>query len=393
MFSGFLTWFGIAWRAVTFIVTVPLMYPFARLTRRSTNPWVISGHRGRLHADNAGALHRFLVTETSQDVIWLSASHSAAEVPGAVLRRGSLKARWAILRAPVLIYSHGEDDLDPLLILLRRLLGLRVYLNHSMNHLKAGQMYRADLAAAGTLKRAVMAWTFVDFDMLLASSERERENFALSFPSKVERLTLGGGAHLDTILKRNDGAPSRAIYYLPTWRDTASGRSALGRTLQTLLNHQELRQWLLDEGLEFRIGAHINSPELASAGLTFEAPFVRRDMATVIEDLTSAAIFISDYSGLLFDYLAMDRPLVYFPFDLDAYLKTRRLYVDYREMATGPIVVDVDELVGVLMSGSFQGEEWAQRRAQWRQICIPSLEPGYAAAGYNAILSALGERS
>ena len=293
----------------------------------------------------------------------------------------------------MLVYSHGEDDLDPLLILLRRCLGLRVYLNHSMNHLKAGQMYRADLDAAGPLKRALLAWSFVDFDILLASSERERENFALSFPSKVERLMLGGGAHLDTILSRADSAPSSTIYYLPTWRDTPSGRHALGQTLTALLGHEQLRQWLVEEGFELRIGAHINSPELASADLQFKAPFVRRDMATVIEDLTSASIFISDYSGLLFDFLAMDRPFVYFPFDLDDYLKTRRLYVDYLEMAAGPVVTDTDALVNTLITGSYRDPAWAERRAQWREVCIPTTEPTYAAEGYRTICSVLEGRS
>lgn len=49
--------------------------PVARWRRAvPETPWVISGHRGRIYEDNAGALHDYLCSHTSQPVIWVSGS-------------------------------------------------------------------------------------------------------------------------------------------------------------------------------------------------------------------------------------------------------------------------------------------------------------------------------
>ena len=46
---------------------------------------------------------------------------------------------------------------------------------------------------------------------------------------------------------------------------------------------------------------------------------------------------ISDYSSIFFDYLLLDRPLVFYPYDLEAYrTRSRGLYDDYHHVTPGP---------------------------------------------------------
>ena len=98
-----------------------LFHPFLKLRKKKTAPWVIGGHRGRIIADNS----RELALEAKRQgipILWIGNSATMAEARSLGFRtavRQSWQARLAISQAPCLIYSHGEDDLDLFLILLR----------------------------------------------------------------------------------------------------------------------------------------------------------------------------------------------------------------------------------------------------------------------------------
>ena len=48
-------------------------------------------------------------------------------------------------------------------------------------------------------------------------------------------------------------------------------------------------------------------------------------------------ILITDYSSIYFDYLLLDRPIIFFPYDLESYLKEdSNMYFDYDAMTPGP---------------------------------------------------------
>ncbi len=56
-------------------------------------------------------------------------------------------------------------------------------------------------------------------------------------------------------------------------------------------------------------------------------------------------ILITDYSSVIFDYLLLDKPLIYYAYDLDKYREERGLYYDFDEYIYGDVARDVDELI------------------------------------------------
>jgi hypothetical protein len=384
----------LAWDCASFFLTVPWMLPAALLVRGPSRPWVVGGHRGRLRLDNAGAFHEHLVSRTGQRALWVTGNPALlrelrARGLGAV-RRNSLRARWAILTAPVLVYSHGDDDLDVLLILLRRVLGFRVYLDHSMNYLKAGEFHLPALQRGRGLSRAILAWVQTDFDVLLASSETEVRNFELSFPHKRGSILTGGGAHLDVVLRGRAVPPEATIFYFPTFREDAAGRAQLDRVLEELAASERLRGCLQEAGLRLLVGGHINARGWGAAA----SPFGTVPPAEIGSQLLSCTLFVSDYSGMLFDCLALGKPVVFFAFDLDAYRVHRNFYTPYEELGFGPLARTADELVEIVCSGRWRGSD-AERAAAdaWRRRIFPTLEPTYAASTHAAILREVRRRA
>lgn len=381
------------WSVVSFFLTLPWLLPLALVARGPGRPWVFGGHRGRLRLDNAAALQDHLLAQTTQPSVWVSSSPAvlaacrARGIPA--LRRGGLRARWAILTAPVLVFSHGDDDLDPLFILLRRVAGFRVYVNHSMNLLKAGEAMLPVFETARGLRRAVLAWAQTDFDVCLATSEPEARNFERSYPHKRGAIVPGGGAHLDAVLRGRTGAREPVVFWFPTFREDAAGRAALARERAGLAASAPLAAWLRETGRRLVVGGHVN----AVGGAPGAGPLEAAGPERAGELLLSCEIFVSDYSGLLFDALALDKPILYFPFDRDEYLRRRRLYTDYDDIVCGPVARSAAELVGILVSGRWRVSDEDRARAdRWRRRIFPSVEPVYAAAGYAAILREVRRR-
>jgi CDP-glycerol glycerophosphotransferase len=60
-------------------------------------------------------------------------------------------------------------------------------------------------------------------------------------------------------------------------------------------------------------------------------------------------LLITDYSSIFFDYLLLDRPVLFFPYDLEQYLKhDREMYFNYNEMTPGAKCLEYNELESAL---------------------------------------------
>ncbi len=66
----------------------------------------------------------------------------------------------------------------------------------------------------------------------------------------------------------------------------------------------------------------------------------------IYEDLNSFDVLITDFSSIYFDYLLLDRPIIFSAFDVDGYLKNdRALYYNYSEVTPGPKCVNWNDII------------------------------------------------
>ena len=82
-----------------------------------------------------------------------------------------------------------------------------------------------------------------------------------------------------------------------------------------------------------------------------------------IEDLLMAAdVCISDYSSVIFEYSLLERPMLFFAYDLENYDDWRGFYYSYEEMTPGPVCRTTEELIEALRAAGGD-EERARIRA------------------------------
>jgi len=132
---------------------------------------------------------------------------------------------------------------------------------------------------------------------------------------------------------------ARVVGYFPTWRDGQIERAIPGG-----LDLEQLAAELSAIGCHLVFKPHI---------VTIAPPPVRG--VTTLGQLDDADaylplcdVLITDYSSLAFDFMLLDRPLVYFVPDLDEYTRSRGFYFDPLELMPGPLVRQREDLVGAV---------------------------------------------
>jgi len=81
--------------------------------------------------------------------------------------------------------------------------------------------------------------------------------------------------------------------------------------------------------------------------------------------LAATDVLMTDYSSIFIDYLILDRPICFLPFDLDLYEEEKGLVIDFKNEACipGPIVNNADELLTFFNEVNTSKDDFADRRA------------------------------
>ncbi|MBO6128362.1 MAG: CDP-glycerol glycerophosphotransferase family protein [Pseudobutyrivibrio sp.] len=172
------------------------------------------------------------------------------------------------------------------------------------------------------------------WDCCLASSEFEKYVYAGMFGIPVSRMKVIGMPKNDILVNhtkeyRNEirkklGIPEgkTAILYAPTFREEANFKEVFDVDV-------DLWQKTLGPNFVLLYRAH---PVVSSGSKNISDFFIDVTNYEVVEDIMIAAdILVSDYSGIIFDYCIMEKPIFLWTYDYDKYNKIRGLYFDIRK--------------------------------------------------------------
>ena len=169
---------------------------------------------------------------------------------------------------------------------------------------------------------------------------------------------------------------TRVVLYAPTWRDDQYDARS-GYVYEPPLDVGRLRA-ALGEGWLLLFRAHYivtNKIDFAE-----HAGFVR-DVSGIddINELALASdVLVTDYSSVYFDYALLDRPMIFFMYDLERYASRLRGFYLPIEDVPGPIVTTQDALEAALLDPSLATRD-AARRAELNARMSPHDDGGATA--------------
>ena len=183
------------------------------------------------------------------------------------------------------------------------------------------------------------AWTFKDAMRLDESQIRaigiSRTDlfFDPEFASKSKRKLLDKYPQIGN---------RKIILYAPTFR----GRVASGQAPDQL-DIEMMADVLKDEYVLLikHHGLSRNVPEIpASCKDSFAYDLGANPVIGIDRLLSVADICITDYSSVAFEYAILERPIIFFAYDIDEYLDERGMYYNYEEITPGPICKTTGEI-------------------------------------------------
>ncbi|MFB4423997.1 CDP-glycerol glycerophosphotransferase family protein [Streptomyces sp. QL37] len=222
------------------------------------------------------------------------------------------------------------------------------------------------------------------WDFSLSANPHSTEIWDRVYPSSYEQLPYGYPRN-DILCDATDEQTGKiraelgitpgatVLLYAPTHRDYREG-------FLPLLDLERLARDL-GPGWVLLVRAHYfygRSAGTAEGGRVVDVTGHR-----VVEELFLAAdALITDYSSLMFDYACLDRPIITYVPDWEAYRAARGTYVDLlsgrRGDTPGAVATTEDELREVLVSGAWRSRDADALRAAFRRRFCP-YDDGHAA--------------
>lgn len=390
--------------------------PLAWLLPRDHRLVVIIGREGGKFLDNAKYVYCWLVQNRSADchTVFLSehidVREQLAAAGGDAVAWPSLAGARTLLRAGTVVFDSAEIVEHGRLGFLAGARLVQVWHGAPLKEIEL-PLFRRRLAALPLLRRHALAaykaltGRFLRYHFLVSTSAYFTTHaFAPCFNAR--RIVACGYPRNDLLATAPDYPPAlvalntdlaalarlreartvgrRTFLYAPTFRQDKHSPFTEGWIdLLALSRLATERGWLIALKLH---------PVLQRSGLSDDLPGLL-DIAPTSDAyplLREIDVLVTDYSSIYFDFLLLDRPIVFYPYDLASYTADdRRLLFDYDTMAPGPKARDFAQLC-MLMEAAATADEpcWRDERARVRALAFDHGAGGSAARLWTALAEA-----
>jgi teichoic acid glycerol-phosphate primase len=78
-------------------------------------------------------------------------------------------------------------------------------------------------------------------------------------------------------------------------------------------------------------------------------------------------ILITDYSSIPFEYCLLNRPIIFFLYDLEEYEQERGIWEDFIKFLPGPIAYSSSEISTIISQGDFDYQRIRSFSAKWNE--------------------------
>ena len=99
--------------------------------------------------------------------------------------------------------------------------------------------------------------------------------------------------------------------------------------------------------------------------------------------LTVTDILITDYSSIPFEFSILNKPMIFFSYDLDDYKKERGIWFNYETYMPGPVVFNTQSVISAIQKNTFDMEKIKDFNNQWNKYSDGSASKKLVEYTYN----------
>lgn len=173
--------------------------------------------------------------------------------------------------------------------------------------------------------------------------------------SLIENVYLAKEANVLEFIERKK-VGKKVVLYMPTFRDSEA-------MFFDVVNIEKLNEFIEQEEFLLIIKLHPKSKlKKVFSDMQHGNIIVLPSDYDPYPFLKVSDMLVTDYSSIYFDYLLLDRPIIFFDYDKEEYLAhSRELYFDYEEFTPGIKAKTMQELEDALLSVN-SVDEWSEKR-------------------------------
>lgn len=364
-------------------------YTFTALCRKDEKLWMFGAWKGQSYNDNSKYLFEYVLAhDKSIRAYWITKSQSVYDKlqreGKPVLLWPTKEAKSMVRHAKFVFQTEGNRDIGQFrpgncnVIQLWHGIAAKK-LNWYKNYSK--------------IKRAIIE---IEADnhrrsLWFATSQYYASFYSNCFGIDMKQFIITGYSRDDVLFRRNlseaaakirrFSGTNKIIAYLPTHRNFGKdfNPAFVVNGLQSLdKKFAKLKLTLVYKPHQNE--AYIVREYMNQSNLSFLNVFLASgdEFNDVYEYLTEFDCVISDYSSVVYDYLCLDRPIVFFNYDIESYEQNDagldRLYYD---TPAGPFCKTWEELCDTIESEIIE-DHWKVQRQKCRQVLNPYND------GYNS---------
>jgi len=370
-------------RLVRFVLRTAVkafVYCLSLVVPRDENLWIFGCNGGARFAENSKYCFLHTANEHSDDVraVWLSRRW---DLVGELRERGyeayhidTPRGTAVALRAGTAFITHSLNDVG-----MAGALGARVVnLWHGipLKRVSLDDHYYLERMDVRTRCKTRFLYWFYDYTVTTAA--RLSSKFASAFATDKRNVVALGYPRNDALFADKPGsavgsnptiharlrelrAENDLVAYVPTWRETGGNPIA-----DADLNLAALDDFLARRDAVLVLKFHPNT-EVAFDDGAFDRIIELPSELDLHATLRDVDCLVTDYSSVYFDFLLLDRPVVFFPYDRETYRRRdREFYFEYDDVTPGPVATDGDELRSALAAALDTPGKFAAERARVR---------------------------
>ena len=354
-------------------IVVLFYYLMCNLCPVKQNRIVFDSSLGKSYSGNPKHIYEYLMAngyDLNWDCIWFY-ENEKYNIPGMSrqVRYGRLRYLYYMATAKVWVFDTRQPE-----FLLRRKGTYYIQTWHGTPLKKlALDMDRMDMGGSTDIENYHEQFrvTCKDWDYLVSQNKFSTDIFRSCFAFKDRPILQIGYPRNDILI--NDNSPTKIreykeklglpldkkiILYAPTWRDNEYSEKGKYK-FASKLDFDKAKEALSDEYIfivkyHYLVSDKIDWTPYKGFVYTFDET---KDIAWLylVSDM-----LITDYSSVMFDYSILNRPMLFFAYDLEDYKENLRgFYFDFVNDIPGPISRDTDQLIKDIKE--YNEESWKEK--------------------------------
>lgn len=206
--------------------------------------------------------------------------------------------------------------------------------NSTITHLVVNSEYTKEQYshAFGLEKSRIFSWGLPRTDEMFSEeiTKKKTEHFYQKFPELKDK---------------------KLVLYAPTFRDDEVNEPKLCLDLEKLMKETDSNTVYLLKLHPF-VAANFNIEGISSERVKNISFYQDINTLLMVSD-----VLITDYSSIIFEYCALEKPMIFYAYDLEKFSKQGRgFYEPYKEYVPGPIARTTEDIIQILNKNSYDFE-------------------------------------